>query len=65
MLRQRCERPDGVDEVRTIGDLASYSIRQDGALKVCDAKRAGAISIIDAINNTPKHGWWPWFEASQ
>jgi hypothetical protein len=48
--------------VRTIGDLAGYSIRQDAALKVCETKREGLVSIIDAINNTPKGNWWAWFE---
>lgn len=61
-LRLHCDRPAGADQVRTIGDLAAYSIRQDGALKVCESRRAGLVSILDAENNTPKHGWWAWFE---
>ena len=61
-FRLTCDRPAGVNAVKTVGDLAAYSVRQDAALKVCEAKLVGLVSIIDAMNNTPKRGWWPWFE---
>ena len=55
-LRASCVRPDGADEWKLIGDLAAYSIRQDAALKVCDAKREALVSIIDAAK--PARPWW-------
>lgn len=57
-LRATCERPSGVDDVKTVGDLAAYSVRQDAALKVCDAKREGLVSILDAVNAPAKRRWW-------
>jgi hypothetical protein len=34
--------------VATIGDLAAFSIRQEMALGICDARRAALVEIIEA-----------------
>jgi hypothetical protein len=44
--------------VLTVGDLAAFSIRQAEALKLCDAKRAGVVAIVDAAAPKPRT-WWP------
>lgn len=53
-LKASCERPDGKEDVKTVADLASYSIRQDAALKTCDAKRQGLVTILEAVNPAKK-----------
>jgi hypothetical protein len=37
--------------VRTAGDLAAFSLRQEAALSVCEAKRDALLSAIDAHNS--------------
>lgn len=54
----RTERPDVIG--LTVGKLASYSVQQAADLEVCNARRAAAVSIIEAVNkaNEPKRPWW-------
>ena len=49
-LRQPCPRADGAQEVRTVGDLAAFSVRQEGALSVCEARRTALVDTVDAHN---------------
>jgi hypothetical protein len=44
----------------TVGKLASYSVQQAADLEICNARRAAAVSIIEAVNkaNEPKKPWW-------
>lgn len=58
-FRQACSGP-ATEGVATVGDLAAFSIRQEVALQVCDARRAGAVAVIDAANVRAKpRKWWP------
>lgn len=50
-LRAPCVKPTGYDQVTTIGQLAAYSLAQDGALSECEAKRA---AIVDLVEIKPK-----------
>lgn len=47
-LKAKCERPAGAEDVRTDGELATYSTLQDAALQVCDARRDALVRIIEA-----------------
>ena len=58
-FREPCKRPDP-SSVATVGDLASFSIRQDAALSVCDSARSALVQIIDGIQPKPKRKLWPW-----
>jgi hypothetical protein len=51
-----------VEPVQTIGDLAVFSVRQEAVIAVCDARRAGAVALIDQRNAqvTPKPWWRVW-----
>ena len=49
-LRSPCPRVSGEDDVRTAGDLAAYSLRQEAALAVCEARRDAILSAVDAHN---------------
>jgi hypothetical protein len=49
-LRAPCPRPDGVEAVRTVGELAAFSVRQEAALAVCDARREALVAGADAHN---------------
>lgn len=46
MARQACRSPDPAT-VRTVADLADFSIAQEVALTCCDAKRKALIEAID------------------
>lgn len=48
-LRAPCAGPP-TESVATIGDLAAFSIRQEAALAVCDARREAVIGAVDAHN---------------
>lgn len=48
-----CDRP-AKPATPTIGDLAAFSIAQEGAIDKCDTKRAAAVSIIRMQNETSK-----------
>lgn len=59
-LRAPCEQPAGKEDVKTVSDLASFSIRQDAALRICEEKRKGLASILDAVSAPAKKTWWRW-----
>lgn len=68
LLREACPRPD-FQAVQTVGELAAFSVRQEAAVGVCDARRAAAVAVIDATNALsaqmaerlkPKP-WWRFF----
>ena len=63
-LRAACERPDPAG-VATIGDLASFSLRQDAALSICDGRRAAVVAVADAYAPPPpkRHWWQAWDKA--
>jgi len=44
--------------VTSIGDLGSFSIRQDEATINCDARRAAVVEMIDKAQEKPKRSWW-------
>jgi hypothetical protein len=48
--------------VQTVGELAAFSVRQEAALQVCEARRAAVVSIVDAHRATvePKPWWRLW-----
>lgn len=48
-----CIGPD--TPVKSIGDLAVFSIKQEVALQDCEAKRAGLVKLVEAPKKKP---WW-------
>ncbi len=68
-LRARCPRPDR-PAAPTVGDLAAFSVRQEGAESVCETRKDAAVAVIDAFNAAaaqlaamlaPPRPWWrPW-----
>jgi hypothetical protein len=42
--------------MRTAGDKDALLVRYEGALGACEAKRKGAVALIDAA--APKRPWW-------
>ncbi len=52
-FREPCIGPD--TPVKSIGDLAVFSIRQEVALQDCEAKRAGLVKLVEAPKKKP---WW-------
>jgi hypothetical protein len=52
MARQACRSPD-LATVRTVADLADFSIAQEAALTTCEAKRR---ALIEAIEKRGKGG---------
>lgn len=49
-LRSPCPQPAGEAAVRTAGELAAFSLRQEAALSVCDARREAILAAVDAHN---------------
>ena len=49
-LREACPRPGEAETVRTVGDLAAFSVRQEAALAICDARREALVQGVDAHN---------------
>lgn len=56
LLREACPSVSGADQVRTAGDLAAFSIRQEEALMNCDKRRAAVVELVDRAQEKPK--WW-------
>lgn len=48
-LREPCPRPDR-PETPSAGQLAGFSVRQESALSVCEARKDAAVAVIDAVN---------------
>jgi hypothetical protein len=66
-LREPCPRPEA--EFVTVGDLAAFTVRQEAAISICDARRGAAVATIDAANAMqaqfakalkPKPWWHIW-----
>lgn len=66
-LREPCPRPAA--EFVTVGDLAAFTVRQEAAISICDARRGAAVATIDAANAMqaqlakalkPKPWWHVW-----
>lgn len=49
-LRAPCPSAKGAESVRTIGELAAFSILQQAALVVCDGYRSALVQTVDAHN---------------
>ena len=47
VLRDPCPRPDR-PAAPTVGELAAFSVRQEAALGVCEARKDAAVALIDA-----------------
>ena len=65
-LRAPCPRPDRPDAM-DVGALAAFSIRQEAALNVCEARKDAAVGVIDAGNaalgalaKPAPRRWPPW-----
>lgn len=52
-LRAKCPRPDPAS-VATVSDVLAFSIRQDAAIGICEAKKEAAVAFIDANNELQK-----------
>lgn len=58
-FRAPCLGP-ATDGVQTVGDLASFSLRQEAALQSCEAKRAGIVDLVDKAQKPLKPWWKVW-----
>ena len=67
MLRAACPRPDK-PAAPDAGALAAFSLRQEAAISVCEARKDAAVAVIDAADAAlaslakPAPRWWrlPW-----
>ncbi len=53
LLRAPCPRPERPSRP-TAGDLAAFSVRQEAALNVCEARKDAAVAIVDAATASPR-----------
>ena len=62
-LRRPCAGPDPAG-VATVGDLAAFSVRQEAALQVCEARRSALVEIEEAYARVtaPTRRWWSWLQ---
>ena len=59
-FREPCARAD-LTALETVGDLGGLIVRQEAAVAVCDARRAGVVALVDAHAATVKpRRWWQW-----
>lgn len=60
-FREPCARAD-LGALETVGDLGALVVRQEAAVAVCDARRAGVVAIVDGYTATTKPKRWrlPW-----
>ncbi len=65
-LRAPCPRPDRPD-APDLGALAAFSLRQEAALNVCEARKDAAVGVLDAGNAALRalakpepRRWPPW-----
>lgn len=60
LLREPCPRPERpAADGLTVGLLALFSIRQEAAISVCDARRAALVETIDLAGKvTRPRPWW-------
>ncbi len=47
VLRDPCPRPDR-PPAPNVGELAAFSVRQEAAIGVCEARKDAAVALIDA-----------------
>jgi hypothetical protein len=47
VLRDPCPRPDRPPQP-SVGELAAFSVRQEAAISVCEARKDAAVALIDA-----------------
>lgn len=59
MYREPCARAD-LGALETVGDLGALVVRQEAAVAVCDARRAGIVAIVDGYTAATKPRRWPW-----
>ena len=55
-FREACVGPS--TPVKTIGDLAAFSVRQEVAIQECDAKRAGLVRLLEPPAKKPWYQFW-------
>jgi hypothetical protein len=53
-LRQPCAGPEIPETFASAADLGTFAVRQEAARQVCDERRAGLVSLIDAVNAVRK-----------
>ena len=58
-LKEPCPRAE-VGPLETIGDLGALVVRQEAAVKVCDARREAVVSIVEGYNAATRPKRWPW-----
>ena len=57
-LREPCARAE-LTALGTVGDLGALVVRQEAAVAVCDARRAGLVELIDSHAQTVRpRPWW-------
>ena len=57
-FREPCPRAD-LTALETVGELGALVVRQEAAVSVCDARRAGVVALVDAHAATVKpRPWW-------
>lgn len=64
-LRAPCPRPDR-PAAPDVGALAAFSLAQEAAVGVCEARKDAAVAVIDAGNAAlavlarpaPRRPWW-------
>ena len=57
-FREPCARAD-LTALETVGELGALVVRQEAAVAVCDARRAGVVALVDAHAATVKpRKWW-------
>jgi hypothetical protein len=59
-LNEVCPNAGDASDVDSVGELASYSLRQEVALARCEARRAALASLIEGHKQivAPKRSWW-------
>ena len=58
-LKEPCPRAE-VGPLETVGDLGALVVRQEAAVKVCDARREAVVSIVEGYNAATRPKRWPW-----
>lgn len=53
VLKAPCPRPARPDRP-SVGDLAGFSVQQEAALSVCEARKDAAVQIIEIYNQVAK-----------
>lgn len=62
-LREPCPRPDRPPRP-ALGELALFSVRQEAALNICEARKDAAVALLEAVRETLRlppaapRPWW-------